>query len=936
MIMPILVHIRKKKMGIRHIVFTLIITCFHIVNSDARAVSLKTMNVAMPTNYGTFLGEIHYNEKDLVQALKVERIIKEDLIKVINYFEYVPHDVVHFNIDPYMRLTNGNARTFPTNIINLYNFPANNHEHLIVMDNWMQGLVFHEFIHIAHLDQTRDFLKLGRQIFGTIAKLPTSIVPRWFTEGIAVWGESHLLTGGRLSNPLFNKELLIQFQNPEFCKTIDCISNPGVYPQGSLAYWAGSHFIEYLENEKPKTIKCLVEENSQNIPFFLNSAFRRCVGETAEVMFKRFRADYIAKATPANGEWGARIKNVFGSTNYQAGFVLDGDRLFKMEEKKFKQALVAYDLKDDVTFSGKFSQPISDIVSMVDIDNENRMLLVSFNDDPNYREQNKVWKLINPDTLLIERTLLFAHDPSYVVPLGGESFITFSYWNNQWLAERNGDLLRAFSGNDNITLVKKVGERILLKINDSYGVTSLVLTDYKLKTLSVLYKTNANFDVPVINDKFSIVRQEDSLKLIDFEKTFEISELPKDLLAGVTFAEFNDNRVIALSDDLKSEAKSQKDSENFFKKDKSKSVKIETSEFKELAAPTGSYASAESEKYPRLDHLIPHYWFLASGSSDNSSSIGAMTTFVDPMDVYTLDATALVYPSEKKLGGTLDYVQKLVNVSDLWYVTGYFNQDYSKSDFSSHLNLSRDLTAKTFYTLLARQWTYAPGVFVGKSTTDDFISHRSVSNVGFSQALIYQTLSYDDFVQYFKGNLNLQGNKADIGNSFFVLQMATDFGVRFSDQFTASFKGSFGHLYKSDFIRGVIYGGGDSDYAKKRTYEFYGLPYSNAFGNKVYTTRLMGDYQAYDLYRGINLVPFFFKELHFLFGFQSLYADRIILESKVIRNQSITGIFVGPRFKLDIFYLVPADIDVIFSSINNPNGKNVNQVDFTISASLFN
>ena len=161
MIMPIILHIRKKKMGFKRIVFSLfflIVFSFSTLHAEV----LKTFNVSMPTNYGTFFGEIHYSEKDLVLALRVERIIKEDLIKVINYFEYVPRDVVHFNIDPYLRLTNGNARPFPTNIINLYNFPASNLEHLIVMENWLQGLVLHEFVHITHLDQTRDYLNILR------------------------------------------------------------------------------------------------------------------------------------------------------------------------------------------------------------------------------------------------------------------------------------------------------------------------------------------------------------------------------------------------------------------------------------------------------------------------------------------------------------------------------------------------------------------------------------------------------------------------------------------------------------------------------------------------------------------------------------------------------------------------------------------------------
>jgi hypothetical protein len=941
MIMPILQHIRKKKMDLKRVAFPLMISFLIFVSllfSEAQAEVLKTINVAMPTNYGTFLGELHYGEKDLVSALRVERIIKEDLIKVINYFEYVPHDVVHFNLDPYIRLTNGSARTFPTNIINLYNFPANNSEHLIVMENWMQGLVLHEFVHITHLDQTRDYLAVGRQIFGTIAKVPTGLVPRWFTEGIAVWGESHLINGGRLNNPLFNKELLIQFKKNEFCKTIDCLDDPGVYPHGQLSYWAGAHFIEYLENKKPKTIKCLVEVNSSAIPFFLNDAFLGCVGETAQDAFVKFRADYLAKEETipaAKQEWGEKISNVFGSDDYQKGHVLDGDRLYKVEVARFSEALISYDLKDEVSFKGVYDLPISDVAGMVDVDKENKMLLVSFNDDPHYREHNKIWKLINPDTLLVERTLNFSHDPSYAIPLGGENYITFAYWKNIWQVEHNGELLHAFSSNDNITLVKKIGDKLLLKLNDSVGSSSLILTDLQLKKLSVIYKSSDVYDLPLVSEKFLIIRSGGNLKLIEWGKSLMVSDLPKDLLNKITFADYNEGRVLVLENRLKSSVMMANEMEAFVGQNKTASTLIAESEYNEVPGPGNSYASLMAESYPRLDHMIPHYWFLATGNSENLGSIGAMTTFVDPMEVHTLNATALVYPSVRRFGGSLDYLQKLIGVSDLWYASAFFDQNYSKTDFSDALNLSRDLTMSTYYTFLKKRWTYAPGIFAGKSTTKDFLSDRSITNVGVSNALMYQALSYDDYFQYFTGSLNLQSNKADRGGAYLVTQMEGDIGGRFSDKFTASFKGSYGKLYKSDFTRGVIYGGGYTDFTKRRIHEFYGLPYSNAYGNEIFTVRFSADYEFWDVYKGKNLLPFYFKQLHLLFGRESIYADRIVLDGKILRDKMINAFFIGPRVKMNLFYFVPVNIDLIFSTVANPNGNNVNQVSFALNADFF-
>jgi hypothetical protein len=924
-------------MGLKRIVLPL----FFLINfifSVSEAEVLKTINVSMPTNYGTFFGEIHYSEKDLVLALRVERIIKEDLIKVINYFEYVPLDVVHFNIDPYVRLTNGNARTFPTNIINLYNFPANNLEHLIVMENWLQGLVLHEFVHITHLDQTRDYLNIGRQIFGTIAKVPAGIVPRWFTEGIAVWGESHLINGGRLNNPLFNKELLIQFKKHDFCKSIDCLDTPGVYPQGQLAYWAGAHFMEYLENKKPKTIKCLVEMNSASLPFFLNNAFEACAGEKAQDLYKKFREEYEASDSPlyiGKQEWGDKISNVFGSDDYQAGFVLEGDRLFKVEHDKQSEALVAYDLKDEVNFKALFDSPIVDVSSMVDVDNENKMLLISFNDNSNFRNQNKIWKLVNPDTLLVERTLAFPHDPSYVVPISGEDYVTFSYWENQWRAERGGEILRIFPSNYNISLVKKMGSQLLLKINDANGFSSLVLTDYRLQKLIEIYKSDKTYDLPLISEKFLVLREGEALKLLELDSKVLISSLPPKLFNNITFAAFNEVRVLALDNRLKTQQKTALESEEYIKKEKSETKPVEVTEFKILQSPTSSFASEKAESYPRLDHLIPHYWFLAVGSSDNLGSIGAMTTFVDPMEVHFLNATALVYPSESKAGGNLDYIQKMVKFTDLWTVAAYANQDYSKTDFNSTLIVSRDLKLRTNYKFLFKRWTYVPGLFAGTSSTEDFISHRTVQDAGISQALAFQALTYDEFFQYFTSGANLQVNKANLGNAYLVAQVQAEAGWRFTQNLMGSIKGSFSKLFKSDFVRGVVYGGGVSDYAKVRVHEFYGLPYSNAFGNEIVTARFALDYNFWDIYRGKNLVPFFFKEAHLLLGRESLYANRIFLDGDILRDKMINALFVGPRLKMNIFYYVPTNIDLIFSSIAHPNGKNINQVDFTISADLF-
>jgi len=84
-----------------------------------------------------------------------------------------------------------------------------------------------------------------------------------------------------------------------------------------------------------------------------------------------------------------------------------------------------------------------------------------------------------------------------------------------------------------------------------------------------------------------------------------------------------------------------------------------------------------------------------------------------------------------------------------------------------------------------------------------------------------------------------------------------------------------------------------------------------------------------------NLIPFYLKEVHLLLGVESMYADRIFLDDQILRDQVLHGYYMGPRAKMNLFYYVPTNLDVIFSSIAHPNGKNVQQVDVLISADLF-
>lgn len=970
MIMPILLKIRKQKMFMIR-VYTLVLLIFSIgihqsahAKNSSESVDLKTIKANVPTSFGELKTEIHFDEKDFLVAKKVEKIIKTDLIKAVNYFQYVPENIVHFNVDPYMRLTNGNARIFPTGIINLYNFPPDNSDHLVVMEDWLRGLVFHEYVHITHLDQTDDWMELGKKIFGSIAKLPASVVPRWFVEGIAVWGESHLLgSGGRLNNPLFRKELLIQFLRAEYCTTIDCLDEPGVYPNGQLAYWAGAHFMEYLENKKPATVKCLVEKNSGAIPFLLNDVFFNCTGKNAKDQFEDFRQSFIndqPSITPASEEWGVKISNAFGSDALQKGVVLDGNILYKVERERKSEALLSYDLEENVNMmSAHFSYPIGDLAGMTTMPTEGdaeagKYLIIAFNEDPNYRQENRTWKLINAETLLEEVTLPFAKDPSYVIGLGNHRFLTASFVNNAWVIERQRydfdnqkmfepEVVLTLPSDSNLTMFKKEGQKIFMKVNGKNDLTTFMVSDLSLESFHKVYESSQYFDFTVLTEKFAVIHEKKEVAsqytLYEFDdalKKVSSGTITPDLFNRVTYAAISDNRVLVLENRLKSKEMAKEESLNILKKATAKltSADLVSVNLKDGGTPVNKEGE-EIESYPKWYHYKPHYWFVAFGSSENISSIGATTTFSDPMDLNILDVSVLTFPSIKKVGGNGKFIHKFSEVSDLWSAYLYFSRDFSKSDVSSVTNETKEGIVGTSYAFLMKRWSLIPGLYVTSTKTADFISTRSANGFGFSNALLYQAQSFDDTFQNLMAQMRLELDNPNVGENYAHAKFKLQTEWRFYERLVLGVKTSWAKLFKTNFSQGVLYGGGVTTASTQRWHEFYGIPYSNAYGNELLTFRLYLDYNIWNIYRTRQLFPVFFKELHLLLGRETIYADRILLGKSFIREKAVHGFFVGPRLKVNLFYYVPADIDFIFSQVKNPQGGNVNGFLFNISAEAF-
>jgi hypothetical protein len=359
-----------------------------------------------------------------------------------------------------------------------------------------------------------------------------------------------------------------------------------------------------------------------------------------------------------------------------------------------------------------------------------------------------------------------------------------------------------------------------------------------------------------------------------------------------------------------------------------------TASFQDVESPA-NLENTQAESFPQFNHLLPHFWFLATGSSENLFSIGAMTQFSDPMNVNVLNATLLTYPTESKVGGSLDFDHKFSSVSDLWSINAFINQEYSKTDFSDVINTTTEVTLGTQYAILLKRWAVIPGVFVGQSKVTDFISSSKISKVGASAVVTYNAQSFDDGFQGLYFQTRFGSDTPENGDSYINTQSRLAIEGRFHERLVGGLKTSYGKLVKSEIRGGTLYGGGATDISNVRWHEFYGLPYSNAYGNEIFTFRLYLDWNFWYVYRGNGFFPVFLKEAHLLLGREMMSADRIILADKRFNNKTIHSFFAGPVLKTNLFYYIPADIEMIFSTIKRPDSGSVNQVEMNIKADLF-
>ena len=159
--------------------------------------------------------------------------------------DWMPATKTHVNVIDRVDSANGSATTYGRNRMTIYAMPPEADSVLGFYDDWIRVLVYHEYVHILHIDTVLGIspylnIILGKQLS------PNQTLPRWYTEGIATYHESYRTRGGRVKGTTWNMWSRTAALEGRLFDLGATTGIPVEWPGGTAAYLYGSLFIEYV------------------------------------------------------------------------------------------------------------------------------------------------------------------------------------------------------------------------------------------------------------------------------------------------------------------------------------------------------------------------------------------------------------------------------------------------------------------------------------------------------------------------------------------------------------------------------------------------------------------------------------------------------------------------------------------------------------------
>jgi hypothetical protein len=271
------------------------------------------VGLAFPSNAGTdparrwatLLTEhfaVHYYDEGEPLARLVATYAEEAREDLRRRIGWAPKERVHAVIVDEVDDSNGFATVLPYPTFTLWARPPGPEGELGRYDNWLRMLVFHEYAHVVHLDASGGLPAAFNAIFGRVWK-PNTALPRWVTEGLAVWVESSRTRGGRLGSPLTEMHFRTLARAGRLPSLAELTVSPLEQPRGSSWYLFGGALFERIARDAGEVaIAAFVEAyGSHPLPFALQTLARRTTGRTLAAWYEDVLRDIEARAAAHDG-----------------------------------------------------------------------------------------------------------------------------------------------------------------------------------------------------------------------------------------------------------------------------------------------------------------------------------------------------------------------------------------------------------------------------------------------------------------------------------------------------------------------------------------------------------------------------------------------------------------------------------------------------------
>lgn len=187
-------------------------------------------------------------------------------------------------------LANGSARVTPHPFVTLRMVKPSAHSSIGEFKNPVSELLVHEYTHILNMEPVHGWMSPAYWIFGSVAH-PNMILPRWYTEGLAVYTESLISKDGGRLNSQYLQGLARALTLEDQWKKYPLSDLNDAHPDwlgSSRAYLFGGILWDSIARENGnETIYKFNQSYSRRIPYLLDGVIESHIGTDYEEQLAR-------------------------------------------------------------------------------------------------------------------------------------------------------------------------------------------------------------------------------------------------------------------------------------------------------------------------------------------------------------------------------------------------------------------------------------------------------------------------------------------------------------------------------------------------------------------------------------------------------------------------------------------------------------------------